>query len=87
MSSQARDEMGRYVTSGQPDVVHLITQAYAERQAQEAAAPLTDEELRLVDRVAADVLAEEAQQQARQQHGEFLSSVLFPEAEADNADS
>lgn len=87
MSSQARDERGRYVTSGQPDVVDLITQAYAERQEEAAAAPLTDEELRLVDRVAADVLAEEAQQQARQQHGEFLSSVLFPEAAADNADS
>lgn len=82
-----RDEQGRFVTSGQPDVVDLITRAYAERQEEAAAAPLTAEELALGDKAAEEVLAEDAKANAKQQHGEFLAGILFPEGKPDDGDS
>jgi hypothetical protein len=80
-----RDEQGRFTTSNQPDIISLITQAYEQRQEEQAAAPLTEEELRLVDKVAEEVIAEDAKQQYIQQQADFLSSIFYPEGESDDA--
>lgn len=78
-----RDASGRF--TDQPDVIRLITQAYEQRQEEAAAAPLTAEEIALVDRVAEQVIADDAREAAQKAHGEFLAGILYPsEAQEDS---
>jgi hypothetical protein len=75
MTDQPRDAQGRYVTS---DILSLVALGYQQRQEEAAAEPLTDAEMAAVDRVAEEVIAEDAREAAQKAHGDFLSSILFP---------